>query len=285
MGAFLHLVTHLAVLCIPMEPSSSNKRPADSDDGPPAKKIKPLSEVPAHYSDAVRKKLASTSRTAQACDRCKERKMKCDTDPAACQPCRQKNLRCYTTDRVTGQPRERGQVDRAENEILYLQNQVLAYQTKYGPLQAEDPQRLPPRLPPESSSSPVPSSQYVGWPAPDSTELLYTGPVNGSKVDILDGIIDVCGFSTDLMEPPARGQIDVFNLSRTSIINTIFGFQRIKEPKLPSKEEALRDVDFFLVIMSQYVPIVHRASMKEQVMLFPCYCSSSLLTFPGDSIV
>lgn len=248
-----------------MEASPSNKRPADSDGGPPPKKIKPLSEVPAQYSDAVRKKLASTSRTAQACDRCKERKMKCDTDPAACQPCRQKNLRCYTTDRVSGLPRERGQVDRAANEIVYLQNQVLAYQTKYGPLQAEDLQRLPPRLPPESSSLPVPSSQYVGWPATESTETLHTGPVTGTKVDILDGIIDVCDFSSDLMEPPARGQLDVFNLSRTSIINTIFGFQRIMEPKLPSKEEALRDVEFFLVIMSQYVPIVHRASMKEQV--------------------
>ena len=191
--------------------------------------------------------------------------MKCDTDPAACQPCRQKNLRCYTTDRVTGQPRERGQVDRAENEIMFLRDQVFTYQAKYGPLQPEDMQHLPSHPPPEQASEKVPSSQYVGWPAPDSSEPLHTGPVSGTKVDILDGSIDVCDFSCELMEAPARGELDVFNLHRTSIINTIFGFQRIREPKLPTKEEALRDVDHFLVIMSPYVPILHRPSMKEQV--------------------
>ena len=247
-----------------MDYSPSLKRPASSDDGPPSKKIKPLPETPAAYSDAVRKKLASTSRTAQACDRCKERKMKCDTDPIACQPCRQKNLRCFTTDRVSGQPRERGQVDRTENEIMFLRDQVLAYQTKHGPLQAEDLQHLPPRPPPEQAGA-IPSSQYVGWPAPDNTESIHTGPVSGTEVDIIDGTLDVCDFPCELMEPPPRGQLEVFNLSRTSIINTIFGFQRILEPKLPSKEEALRDVDHFLVIMSQYVPIVHRPSMKEVV--------------------
>lgn len=53
-----------------MESSPNAKRPAPSEDGPPSKKIKAVSEVPAQYSDAVRKKLASTSRTGQACDRC-----------------------------------------------------------------------------------------------------------------------------------------------------------------------------------------------------------------------
>jgi hypothetical protein len=190
--------------------------------------------------------------------------MKCDTDPVACQPCRQKNLRCFTTDRVTGQPRERGQSDRAENELLFLRDQVLAYRTKHGPLQPEDMPRIAWRPPAPEQLSAV-SSRYLGWPAPDYSEPLHSGPVNGTKVDILDGTIDVCDFPSDLMDPPARGQLDVFNLSRTSIINTIFGFQRILEPKLPSKEEALRDVDHFLVIMSQYVPVVHRPTMKEQV--------------------
>lgn len=197
--------------------------------------------------------------------------MKCDTDPIACQPCRQKNLRCYTTDRVTGRPRERGQSDRAENEVMYLRDQVLAYQTKYGPLQSEDLSRLPPR-PAEQPSIRI-SSNYVGWPAPDNTEALHRGPVNGTKVDILDGVVDICDFKCELMEQPARGEMGVFNLSRTSIINTIFGFQRINDPQLPPKEEALREIDHFLVIMSQYVPIVHRSSLKEQV------CSSLICLF------
>lgn len=186
--------------------------------------------------------------------------MKCDTDALACQPCRQKNLRCYTTDRVTGRPRERGQSDRAENEALFLRDQVLAYQTKYGPLQPED--MRPP--PPEPQTARVVSSTYVGWPSPDANEPLYKGPVNGSTVDIMDGIVDVCDFPSEMMELPGRGQLDIFNLSRTSIINTIFGFQRINDPKLPPKEDALREVDQFLAIMSQYVPILHQPSMREQ---------------------
>lgn len=190
--------------------------------------------------------------------------MKCDTDPLACQPCRQKNLRCFTTDRVTGRPRERGQSDRAENEVMYLRDQLLAYQTKYGPLQPEDMTQLPPRPPPDQPTPRI-SSTYVGWPPPDNTEALHKGPVNGTKVDILDGVVDVCDFPCELMEPPARGEMGVFNLSRTSIINTIFGFQRITDPPLPSKEDALREIDHFLVIMSQYVPVVHRPSLKEQV--------------------
>jgi hypothetical protein len=186
--------------------------------------------------------------------------MKCDTDPVACQPCRQKNLRCYTTDRVTGRPRERGQSDRAENEALFLRDQVLAYQTKYGPLQPED--MRPP--PPEPQNARVVSSTYTGWPPPDATEPLFKGPVNGSTVDIMDGLVDVCDFPSEMMDSPGRGQLDIYNLSRTSIINTIFGFQRVTDPRMPTKEDALREVDQFLVVMSQYVPILHRPTMREQ---------------------
>lgn len=191
--------------------------------------------------------------------------MKCDTDPVVCQPCRQKNLRCFTTDRLTGEARERGQFDRAESEINFLRNQLLAYQTKYGTLQPEDIPLAASRRSSEQQGAPIPSARYIGWPAPDNTEPLNTGPVNGTMVDILDGVIDVCDFPCELMESPPNGQYDVFNLSRTSIINTIFGFQRMPDPILPAKEETLRDVEHFLYVMSQYIPIVHRPSIRDQV--------------------
>ena len=190
--------------------------------------------------------------------------MKCDTNPIACQPCRQKNLRCFTTDRVTGHARERGQSDRAENELLYLRDQLLVYQTKYGALQPEDVPPMAACLPPDQPSAPIPSARYTGW-RPEEAEALHKGPVTGTKVDILDGEIDVCDFSCDLMDPPARGELDVFNLHRTSIINTIFGFQRINDPKLPPKDDALREVTSFLTVMAAYVPILHKQSMIEQV--------------------
>ena len=49
----------------------AQKRQSTDDGGPPTKKFKGITEVPGDYSDAVRKKYQSASRTGQACDRCK----------------------------------------------------------------------------------------------------------------------------------------------------------------------------------------------------------------------
>lgn len=52
----------------------SQKRKPTGDGGPSSKKFKDATEAPADYSDAVRKKYQSASRTGQACDRCKVRR-------------------------------------------------------------------------------------------------------------------------------------------------------------------------------------------------------------------
>ncbi|KAL2432690.1 hypothetical protein ABEF95_014545 [Exophiala dermatitidis] len=270
-------------------PPVKRSSPPSADRGRPSKRIKTLNEEPAQYSDAVRKKLAATSRTGQACDRCKERKMKCDADPMACQPCRQKGLRCYTTDRVTGHARERGESDRAENELLFLREQLAAYQHRYGPLQRYDPKELPvPATPKESApvvvpypTASVPDSRYVGWPAPDNSESLRSGPVKGTLVDIMDGTIDIAAWDCEMMRDYHPDMRNRFNLSRTSIYNTIAGYQRVEDPKLPPREEALRDANHFLVIMSQYVPIVHRPSFLELVHKF--YDHPALMT-PAERV-
>ncbi|KIW19304.1 hypothetical protein PV08_03598 [Exophiala spinifera] len=259
-----------------MDTPPSKRKSSFGSDGPVlfSKRIKPLREEPAHYSDAVRKKLTSTSRTGQACDRCKERKMKCDTDPIACGPCRQKLLRCYTTDRVTKQARERGETDRAENELLFLRDQLAAYQLKYGPLQSSDlnvslteTPTLKEKIPVHSSAS-LPDAHYVGWPAPDHCEPMRSGPVQGTVVDVLDGQIDIADWECEMMKDYPKDTMNRFNLSATSIINTICGYQRIEDPRPPPKEQALRDANHFLVIMAQYVPIVHQSSFMDLVHRF-----------------
>ncbi|KAJ9605773.1 hypothetical protein H2200_009622 [Cladophialophora chaetospira] len=263
-----------------MDPAPSKRlTPSSSttdDNAPPSKKIKTLAEEPAQYSDAVRKKLAATSRTGQACDRCKERKMKCDSDPVACQPCRQKGLRCFTTDRVTGQARERGESDRADNELQFLRDQLTAYQHRYGSIQRGEPNGIGP--PPNhrgsisqhtpylpSPASSIPDATYVGWPAPSHSEPLHSGPVKGTVVDVMDGSIDIADWECEMMRDYPKENLNKFNLSRTSILNTLYGYQRVGDPKLPPKEEAMRDSNHFLVIMSQYVPIVHRPSFMNLV--------------------
>lgn len=199
--------------------------------------------------------------------------MKCDTDPIACQPCRSKNLRCFTTDRVTGQARERGSSERAEYDLAYLQNQLSRYREKYGLLDPES--RPPPSYPPPTtelalSSTQLPSSKYVGWPAPQYTEPIERGPVFGTQVNILDSTIDVADFDCDQMREADQDEPNVFNASRSSIVRSIFHFQSIARPEFPNRDEALQSADHFLVIMSQYVPIVHRSSFKAMVRVLSC---------------
>jgi len=123
-----------------MEASGTNKRNPSDDD----------------FSTSVRKKLSLSTRTGQACDRCKVRvqsclfclklykagidppmrirrltrfsnqvrKIKCDGNPDGCAPCQQAQLICKTTDRNNGRTTVRGHSDRLEWEVRYLQDKV-----------------------------------------------------------------------------------------------------------------------------------------------------------------
>lgn len=267
-------------------PSASKRPRLQTDvDSAVVKRIKVAPEEPALYSENVRRKLASASRTGQACDRCKERKMKCDPDPVACQPCRQKSLKCYTTDRVTGQSRERGQSDRAENEVSYLRDQLSQYQKKYGPISVDVPptpysafpsparDRHPSLIPlrPEidakfGSLPDIPSPIYVGWPIPDTHGQLQKGPIEGTRADLLEwGHIDSGAFECDIMRDPGPDDVEFFNFSSGSVLMTIHQRQGIRDPLLPPKAETLTQAEQFLTVMWGFIPVVHRFSFIELV--------------------
>lgn len=269
---------------VPTQPSSASKRPHApvSNDSYASKRVKINTEEPSLYSENVRRKLASTTRTGQACDRCKERKMKCDPDPIACQPCRQKNLKCYTTDRVSGQSRERGQTDRAEYEMEHLRDQLALYQRHYGLLQdvSATPRSVPGTSPiPERQtfaesgdlahgSRDLPSSQYVGWTGPTEHDNVHKGPVQGTQVDTIDwGVIDSGAFECEMTREPMNDDMDVFNFSVSSVLKTIHQRQRIhrQDLQLPGKEEALQKADLFLSVMWAYYPVVHQGTFRELV--------------------
>lgn len=274
----------------PLFPSKSPvaaKRPRlqTDTDATSAKKIKLAPEETAQYSENVRRKLASASRTGQACDRCKERKMKCDPDPIACQPCRQKSLKCYTTDRVTGHSRERGQSDRAENEVSYLRDQLSQYQRRYGPVVAENPltpfsafpsparerhhslMPLRPEVDAKFGTLPdIPSSVYAGWSTSDPHGMLHKGPIEGTRADLLEwGYIDSGAFECDIMRDPGPGDIDFFNFSPGSVSMTIHQQQAIRDPLLPPKVETLAMAETFLTVMWGFVPVVHKSSFIDLV--------------------
>ncbi|KAI4171988.1 MAG: hypothetical protein LQ343_003897 [Gyalolechia ehrenbergii] len=103
----------------------SLKRPAQ-DDGPASRPTKaPKAHVdgfPADYSKDVRKKIISSNRTGQACDRCRVRKMRCDDNPEGCSPCMQNQSACKTTDRITGRATVRGYVQNIERRLELLES-------------------------------------------------------------------------------------------------------------------------------------------------------------------
>ncbi|KAK3328740.1 hypothetical protein B0H66DRAFT_539268 [Apodospora peruviana] len=71
---------------------------------------------PEDFSNAVKSKLQSYTRTGQACDRCKVRKIRCDALPEGCSHCTNQNLECFVTDRVSGRTERRGYVQQLERE-------------------------------------------------------------------------------------------------------------------------------------------------------------------------
>ncbi|KAM0197850.1 hypothetical protein ACHAPI_004582 [Fusarium lateritium] len=103
-------------------PGRPPKRAAShgEDDGhiqtPGKVKLPRLERGPDDFSSVVKNRLQSYTRTGQACDRCKVRKIRCDALPEGCSHCTNQNLECYVTDRVTGRTERRGYMQELERE-------------------------------------------------------------------------------------------------------------------------------------------------------------------------
>ncbi|KAI0799180.1 fungal-specific transcription factor domain-containing protein [Xylaria sp. FL0064] len=78
----------------------------------------------ADFSSVVKSKLQSYTRTGQACDRCKVRKIRCDALPEGCSHCINQNLECYVTDRVSGRTERRGYMQELEREKTDMMNHI-----------------------------------------------------------------------------------------------------------------------------------------------------------------
>ncbi|KAI0127113.1 hypothetical protein BJ170DRAFT_596672 [Xylariales sp. AK1849] len=114
-----------------MRPGRPPKRPGEPDiespDSQQAKcKLPRLDRggTPNDFSSVVKSKLSSYTRTGQACDRCKVRKIRCDALPEGCSHCINQNLECYVTDRVTGRTERRGYMQELEREKTHMINHI-----------------------------------------------------------------------------------------------------------------------------------------------------------------
>ncbi|KAF3069616.1 Transcriptional activator protein acu-15 [Daldinia childiae] len=115
-----------------MPPGRPPKRPGDVTDLDPSDgaakcKLPRLDRdraAPSDFSSVVKSKLQSYTRTGQACDRCKVRKIRCDALPEGCSHCINQNLECYVTDRVTGRTERRGYMQQLEREKTDMLNHI-----------------------------------------------------------------------------------------------------------------------------------------------------------------
>ncbi|KAK0732355.1 hypothetical protein B0T21DRAFT_313402 [Apiosordaria backusii] len=95
---------------------ASDSTGSDQGDGASKTKVPRIERGPEDFSSVVKSKLQSYTRTGQACDRCKVRKIRCDALPEGCSHCTNQNLECYVTDRVTGRTERRGYLQQLERE-------------------------------------------------------------------------------------------------------------------------------------------------------------------------
>ena len=93
--------------------SSTARMPPPATHQPSSAPLQPPSD---DFSAVVKNKLQSYTRTGQACDRCKVRKIRCDALPEGCSHCLGQNLECFVTDRITGRTERRGYLQDLERE-------------------------------------------------------------------------------------------------------------------------------------------------------------------------
>ncbi|TLD30000.1 hypothetical protein E2P81_ATG06653 [Venturia nashicola] len=129
---------------------------------PAGRKISKLNPVHEDdYSSSVRKKLSGSSRTGQACDRCKVRKIRCDPTINGCTPCRTAQTPCKTTDRITGKATTRGHTDVLEVENRILKAKLQNYHQKLLDLGVPLAElQVPVNTPQSTPSAKAPSQQY-----------------------------------------------------------------------------------------------------------------------------
>ena len=104
----------------------------------------------------------------------------------------------------------------------------------------------------------------------------HPGPIHGTKVDVMDGEVDVADFDCPEMDHFDQSGTSVYDQSFMSFINTVCGAQRPEMPPLPSKEEAMKTIEYFLDIVLSYIPVLHKPSVIDLV------CCNR---FPGNEIV
>ncbi|KAI5310446.1 hypothetical protein KEM55_007040 [Ascosphaera atra] len=106
-----------------------------SSDGP-SRRWRNRAAEPDH-TVLIKEQLDTTQRTAQACDRCKSRKLKCDSRPFSCENCQLVGEPCWQVDRITKEKTVRGERERLRTENEQLRHVLGEYVKENEELRAQ----------------------------------------------------------------------------------------------------------------------------------------------------
>ncbi|KAI6884397.1 hypothetical protein KC360_g4276 [Hortaea werneckii] len=265
----------------------------------------PTSTVSTNDGPPPRKRNTGSTRTGQACDRCKIRKIRCDATPGGCTPCRQNGSECRTTDRITGRQMARGQVEQLEHEVTGLKMWVAELQSQIR-AQGQDPVASPagvsgdvygvmPLSQPSERQTVVGKSAYTTQAGGlESKTMRDEGRENATQGSLLPEFRQGCigdnylgvassnnwlspiegtslalfGTKIDLTEflPPSPNA-EADGLSYESFLKHAFNKSSPPPPKpeLPSFEEYKMYADVYFVGIQPFIPILHKPDFMSMV--------------------
>lgn len=275
---------------------SKDDSPDDGYDSPSAQsRLDP--EAAAEFAASSKKRATGAApRTGQACDRCKNRKIRCDDTKGGCLPCRQNNTECRTTDRITQRATVRGHTEAIEHDNTILKHQIYELEQQLRDHAIE----------PKQSTAYVAISSATTTPA-WSTPAPTTWPVNRTSVGTTssadarqqeanffalptfragltgDNYLGVSSSSTILSQVKGTS-LSVFGIevdladyisddkstspvSYESFLASMAkdnpAYKDSKYPRLPTYENCQMYANVYVTLLNPWTPVVHKTAFIE----------------------
>ncbi|QIW98614.1 hypothetical protein AMS68_004132 [Peltaster fructicola] len=208
---------------------------------------------------------ASSKRTPVACDRCKERKIKCDKSSGRCGQCKEHDVPCEVTDRNTGERHRRGQLEEyivalneKEEENLRLRKQIQELGVQ--PVSQGDNETTGnEKEPGQAASIAAFNKSRVGQN--------YLGAAGHPNLSMLQGSqMTLFGQSFDLNNFFVRSDKNgMFELSKAEYKSHVLDQMSARRPAFPPHQEAVNQAQLFFLGVAFFTPVVHRPAFYDMM--------------------